>query len=104
MNTLILKDVEAKTQAESDRFYTPLMNFRGAYEYVDAAGDKIVEARAALIGDRKYGSVHKAEEGKDPLLIIHTTATLDRIVNDWQKNFGMALNEEQLEEWILKHQ
>jgi hypothetical protein len=104
INTLILKDISAKTQEELDNFYTLLTSFRGAYEHADAVGGKVIEARADLVGKRKYGRIDKSEEGKDALLIINTTATLERMVNDWEKNFGMELNEEQWKEWRHNYQ
>ena len=104
INTLIFKDISAKTQEELDNFFTPLTTLRGAYEHMDDKVGKVAEGRAGLVGNRKYRPFTKAEAVKDALLIILTEATLDTIAKDWEKNFGMEMDEEQWKEWHDKYQ
>lgn len=99
LNTLILKDAAAKTQEELDNFYTPLTTFRAACEHAEDKVGNVVESRAGLVGNVE----HKHGRSEEALLIIMTEAPLDAISKDWEKNFGMVMDDKEWKEWYDKY-
>lgn len=106
MNTLIVKDIVARDETEVAKFYGPLTHERGGpYEAVeyDTLGN-VAEARAGLVGNRRYGPVQVSKIGMGPaLLIIQSSAALGIIAKDWAKDFGMNMSEARWKKWYAKN-